>query len=96
MESTSSTFVLENPIMLTQDEGKTVASVTEDEGYYYDVLGNTISVTRYTIAYTDGTVTILDTPNGLRYASTTFIPGVPPAHGVTAYLDAIENHPRKV
>ena len=94
MSSGYSTFQVETPNTLPADAGKTISSVEETQGHFYDVLGNTISVTRYTLTYTDGTFTIIDTPNGLRYASTSFIPGSPPSRGLVAYLDAIEKYPR--
>ena len=71
------------------DTGKTIAGVSTEEGHYYDLLGRVLPVNRCTISYTDGTSTVLDLADGIRYSSTGFIPG-PGSPGIPAYLDAVE------
>ena len=78
---------------LLSDEGRTIESVDAVRGHFYDILGNIVRVFKYTIIYTDGSSTVLNATEQIRYASTAFIPGQPAHSGASAFLEAVENHP---
>lgn len=71
------------------DIGKTIADISNEEGHYYDILGRVITVNRATITYTDGSKTVMDLADGIRYSGTGFIAGrAKPS--IVGYVQAIE------